>query len=291
MTYLIIISVLLFIVFFLFFLYKKYNTKEEGLTISTNQQNTQTSKVLGYNLFKDQIASSLDMKWLHGSSLNTCVDACNKDLSCKSVAEIAPNIPGFQFFNKGGCAYSTSNKITGSIKGIDTFVKLPPSIWNSTPSYNLVLNGIVSGSDIQCFGNGTSVSKCMDLCSKDKSCKSITEFTKGILGGEWKDGGCCYKNSDVPKWSSPGMKLWLPTKTSKFTSHKDQNVNGSDIQCFKDGSTLDKCMKLCNDDKTCKSVAEVPKGVLGNDWKNGGCCYKKSDIIGKSPLYGVNMWY
>lgn len=98
------------------------------------------------------------------------------------------------------------------------------------------------------------------------------------------------KNPSAPTVKISTSPSVLPTKTSKFISHPNVNVNGSDIQCLPN-TPLSTCMSLCDSNNTCKSVAEVPAGVLGGIWAKGsGCCYKSSNVV-SGPLKGVNMWF
>jgi hypothetical protein len=58
----------------------------------------------------------------------------------------------------------------------------------------------------------------------------------------------------------------------EYSIMQNKDFPGNDIQCFGDGSTVDKCLTACDNDTNCKGVVEVPKNSV---WGEGsGCCYK-----------------
>jgi hypothetical protein len=47
---------------------------------------------------------------------------------------------------------------------------------------------------------------------------------------------------------------------------------GNDIKCYDDGKSTEECGKLCNDDKSCVGLVEVPKNTVWGE--KSGCCIK-----------------
>jgi hypothetical protein len=76
----------------------------------------------------------------------------------------------------------------------------------NTEKFTKLVNMDIGGNDIKCFTDGSSASKCQDLCLKDSNCKGSNYVHPNTVWG--KDSGCCYKNKASPLTPIKGIDFY-----------------------------------------------------------------------------------
>ena len=139
---------------------------------------------------------------------------------------------------------------------------------------------------IQCFSDGSPVSRCKALCKDDKSCKGIVEVPPNNVWGAAS--GCCTKDSASNRRNYPGLTFYTKKATAAdplfdFKSRTDHG--GDDIACFSDGRSEEFCRNKCIDDPNCRSYNKI----MATSGGPGGCCYKTA-ASPTQPNEAVNLW-
>lgn len=110
---------------------------------------------------------------------------------------------------------------------------------------------------------------------------------------------------DVPETSQQTMRSSTPTEPKptstpnstpapvtkaldNYNILKDNDYPGNDIKCYDDGKSTEECAKLCNDDKSCVGLVEVPKNSVWGE--KSGCCIKNK-FGNRSTIDKLNFYY
>jgi len=157
----------------------------------------------------------------------------------------------------------------------------PPSVpWLSMTGYDYV-------------GNDMTGSPFIDI-TQDK-CTELCKTTSGCIAAQYNPTikQCWLKNKLGGASANANQITIIPplSTTSPVSSWKkltNQDIGGSDIACYTDGSSVDKCSALCALHGDCKSYNEVNSSI-GGVWSKGGCCVKMKDT-NIAAMNGVNIW-